>query len=370
MALRLRAATLEDIVVPPVERLLAQAERSELALTVEIAADTPLVLADVERMQLVVTNLVHNAIKFTPPGGAITVRAWPGRDSQIPASARQGRSMVSGGWQVAIVEVIDSGVGIPARDLPRVFERFYKADRARGSGGTGLGLSIARHLVESHGGYHLGGEPGGRGQHLLLQPAGGGNGFSQPAQCVIIRAMNAMMDLSQAWQGWAELDALETQLLRRLTVAQGMQQYLALQREFEPQLQESEAVFRQQRIDALVQLQARLATLNSSNGAVMQNLVRSVADLQQRLEEAGIPSAVIGGLAVSAWGEPRLTRDAVLKVLTRRDERARILQLLTDFTPLHADPDEALRRNGVAFFQDPAGTASTSCWPRPRSMRR
>lgn len=87
----------------------------------------------------------------------------------------------------------------------------------------------------------------------------------------------------------------------------------------------------------------------------MENLVRSVASLQHRLEQAGIPSAVIGGLAVSAWGEPRLTRDADLKVLAQRDERSRILQLLEDFTPLHANPDEALRRNGVAFFQDPTG---------------
>jgi two-component system phosphate regulon sensor histidine kinase PhoR len=153
VALRLRAAIVEDVVSPPVERITAQAERSDLALDVEIADDLPLVLVDVERIQLVVTNLVHNAIKFTPPGGRITVRACAGRDGEIPASARQSKPLVSGGWQVVIVQVIDTGVGIPARDLPRVFERFYKADRARGSGGTGLGLSIARHLVESHGGY-------------------------------------------------------------------------------------------------------------------------------------------------------------------------------------------------------------------------
>ena len=165
-----------------------------------------------------------------------------------------------------------------------------------------------------------------------------------------------MMDLSQARQDWTEIDAIKTQLLRHLTLEQGMQQYLALQREFEPQLQETEGIFRQQRIDALTQLQARLATLNTRNGAVMEHLIRSVADLQRRLEEAGVPSAVIGGLAVSAWGEPRLTRDADLKVLARRDERGRILELVADFTPLHADPDEAFRRHGIAFFQDPAGT--------------
>ncbi len=152
VALRLRTASVEEVVAPPVERLLTQAERSELTLSVEIARDAPLVLVDVERIQLVVTNLVHNAIKFTPPGGSITVRARVGRDGEVPASARQNRPLVSGGWPVVIVEVVDTGVGIPARDLPRVFERFFKADRARGSGGTGLGLSIARHLVESHGG--------------------------------------------------------------------------------------------------------------------------------------------------------------------------------------------------------------------------
>jgi len=168
--------------------------------------------------------------------------------------------------------------------------------------------------------------------------------------------MNATMNLASIRQGWSEIEALETELLGRLTLEQGIQHYLALQAEFEPRLQETEALFRQPRIEAAFQLQARLARLNASNGAAMQNLVRSVADLQHRLEEAGIPSAVIGGLAVGAWGEPRLTRDADLKVLARRDERSRVLHLLADFTPLHADPDEAFRRHGVAFFQDPAGT--------------
>lgn len=88
----------------------------------------------------------------------------------------------------------------------------------------------------------------------------------------------------------------------------------------------------------------------------MQNLIRSVADLQQRLEKEGIPSVVIGGLAVSVWGEPRLTRDVDLKVLGQREERGRLLQILADCTPLHADPDEAFRRHGIAFFHDPNGT--------------
>lgn len=165
-----------------------------------------------------------------------------------------------------------------------------------------------------------------------------------------------MINLSQHQQGWAEIEALETQLLRQLTIEQGIQQFLTLQREFEPQLQETEEIFRQSRIQALTQLQTRLVALNNRNGASMENLIRSVVDLQQRLEKAGIPSVVIGGLAVSAWGEPRLTRDADIKVLARRDERGHILQLVADFTPLHADPDEAFRRHGIAFFHDPAGT--------------
>jgi len=163
------------------------------------------------------------------------------------------------------------------------------------------------------------------------------------------------MKQDQFLSHWAELQALETHLLRQLTVEQGVQQFLALQREFEPQLQATEPVFRPQRIAALARLQERLAALARANGGVMHDLIRAVADLQQRLDDADIPSAVIDDLAVSAWGAPRLTRDADLKVLARRDERRRLLQLLADFTPLHADPDEAFRRHGIAFFLDPAG---------------
>lgn len=165
-----------------------------------------------------------------------------------------------------------------------------------------------------------------------------------------------MKALSQVRDGWAELEVVETRLLRDLSIEDGVRQVLALQRGFEAQLQQTEAVFRQPRSQTLIEMQARLATLNRRNGASMEQLFQSVADVQLRMEQAGLPSVVIGGLAVGAWGEPRLTRDADLKVLARRDERSRILQILADFTPLHADPDEAFRRHGVAFFQDPIGT--------------
>jgi len=130
---RLTPVALGDVVIPAVERLRPQAVRAGLALTVEVDPQGPLVLADTERIQQVVTNLVHNAIKFTPAGGSVRVYAVVGEDE-------------------ATVLVQDTGVGIPSEDLARIFERFYKADRARTGGGTGLGLAIAKHIVQAHGG--------------------------------------------------------------------------------------------------------------------------------------------------------------------------------------------------------------------------
>ena len=115
------------------DRMSAQIERAGLTLTMENPADLPDLRANAPRLEQVLVNLVHNAIKFTAPGGGVFLS-----------------SFVETGFVRFAVR--DNGVGIPEDELERVFERFYKADRARSGGGTGLGLSIARHIVEAHGG--------------------------------------------------------------------------------------------------------------------------------------------------------------------------------------------------------------------------
>jgi two-component system phosphate regulon sensor histidine kinase PhoR len=123
----------EQLIADAVERLSLQAERAGLNVEIDCPPDLPMVLADATRLEQVIVNLLHNAIKFTPEGGNICL------------SAKSQNEMV-------VFAVQDNGVGIAADDLPRIFERFYKTDRARSGGGTGLGLAIARHLVEAHGG--------------------------------------------------------------------------------------------------------------------------------------------------------------------------------------------------------------------------
>jgi two-component system phosphate regulon sensor histidine kinase PhoR len=119
------------LLVSAVDRMHAQAERAGLILKVNDCSDLPPVLADAARLEQVLVNLIHNALKFTEPGGHVELSA----SVETPFIR---------------FAVQDSGVGIPQDELERVFERFYKADRARSGGGTGLGLSITRHIVEAH----------------------------------------------------------------------------------------------------------------------------------------------------------------------------------------------------------------------------
>jgi two-component system phosphate regulon sensor histidine kinase PhoR len=96
----------------------------------------PKVMADQGQIEQVLLNLLDNAIKYTPDGGDVIVSA-----------AMEAEGYVQ-------ITVSDTGMGIPSKDLPRIFERFYRVDegRSREQGGTGLGLSIVKHIVQLHGG--------------------------------------------------------------------------------------------------------------------------------------------------------------------------------------------------------------------------
>ncbi|HLE28240.1 MAG TPA: nucleotidyltransferase [Anaerolineales bacterium] len=155
---------------------------------------------------------------------------------------------------------------------------------------------------------------------------------------------------------WAEIEAEETRLLRQMTPAEGIREYLALRNEFEAWLARDEAAEGAERIAHLVRLQERLGRLDEWKGDPVDKLIEALTRLQSLLEEAGIPSAAIGGLAVGAWGKARLTRDVDIKILLRRDERQRLLDLLAPkYRSLHADWDQALRHNGIAFILTPEG---------------
>lgn len=117
-----------------IEQMALLAEEKHIHLTVKVEAPVEL-YGDRAKIKQVLVNLLDNAIKYTQAGGSIMIHAY----------AQQGR---------ALLEIIDNGIGIPAAELPYIFERFYRADkvRSRQMGGTGLGLSIVRAICQAHGG--------------------------------------------------------------------------------------------------------------------------------------------------------------------------------------------------------------------------
>ncbi len=142
-------------------RLASQAERRHVALGVDGVAEPIWISADRSEIDQVVFNLLDNALKYTPSGGAVSAAI---RNATLPPSPG-GDDETRPERPAVAVTIADTGIGMLSQDLPRIFERFWRADRARRfagagseenasarSGGTGLGLSIVKHIVEAHGG--------------------------------------------------------------------------------------------------------------------------------------------------------------------------------------------------------------------------
>jgi two-component system phosphate regulon sensor histidine kinase PhoR len=133
LKLNIKPCSVLSITGKVVSGLLGQAKNKAIAIVIDISKDTSNILADEARIAQVLLNLLDNAIKYNREGGKITV------------TAEETDSFVQ-------VNISDTGIGIPERDISRLFERFYRVDKARSRelGGTGLGLSIVKHIVSAH----------------------------------------------------------------------------------------------------------------------------------------------------------------------------------------------------------------------------
>ena len=136
LRLTLQASSVYELLTAEVDRWQPQSQARQVELSLEVSADLPDMDLDRMRMSQALGNVLSNAIHCTQAGGNIVLTAGLESDEALAIS------------------VIDDGIGIPAADLPRVFDRFYRADqsRSRGIGGTGLGLAITQAIVEAHGG--------------------------------------------------------------------------------------------------------------------------------------------------------------------------------------------------------------------------
>jgi two-component system sensor histidine kinase BaeS len=132
-----------ELVSTVIARLQPQFAEKNVTLTADVPVDLPAVGADADRIEQVLTNLLGNALQYTPDGGAVTVTARSSGDG-------------------VEFSVQDTGLGLRPDDLTRIFQRFYRVDksRSRASGGSGIGLTIARHIIEAHSGRIWAESPG------------------------------------------------------------------------------------------------------------------------------------------------------------------------------------------------------------------
>ncbi len=140
---------LADLIPAVVDQVRPLSDAKGLTVGLTAPASLPLI-GDQDKLYWLFLNLMDNAVKFTPPGGCITIRC----ESAWHPPVREAHATPDGAGSTVVVSIADNGPGIPPEHLPHLFDRFYRVDgaRSRAAGGTGLGLSIAREIAEAHGG--------------------------------------------------------------------------------------------------------------------------------------------------------------------------------------------------------------------------
>ncbi|HEY8946236.1 MAG TPA: ATP-binding protein [Polyangiaceae bacterium] len=154
MSLRKTNTEVAKVVREVVTTLEPQAKKKDVRLAIQVESTLPRIWADPERMRQILINLTENAVKFTPSGGSVTIKA---RLTSVDAQSRDdaaGAVILAAKRTAVEFRVEDTGIGIPEEERAKVFDAFYQVDSSstREQGGTGLGLSIVKRLVEGHDG--------------------------------------------------------------------------------------------------------------------------------------------------------------------------------------------------------------------------